>query len=40
MNKSENATHELFAIYIYKIMQTKKLMQMKVYLNVQILGNA
>ena len=34
LNKSENATPELFAIYIYRTMQTK------VYLNVQILGNA
>ena len=40
LNKSENVTHELFAIYIYKIMQTKKLRQMKAYLNVKILGNA
>ena len=38
LNKSENATPELFATYIQKLCKPR--MQLKVYLNVQILGNA
>ena len=38
LNKSENATPVLFDIYTQKY--AKPRMQMKVYLNVQILDNA